>query len=92
GGGGDGRVAPPEADFLVIPPQRPGNVRSQDIVVRVLVDTRGEVRDVELIPSTGNRGYDDRLRRMAREWRFRPAREVGTNRAVEARTDVTVTI
>ena len=90
-GTGAGRATPPGWDFMIIPPQRPRGMAARDVEIRVLVDERGRVKDVELVPPTGNRGYDEQLRRMARDWRFTPARDA-TNRPVEAWVPVTVTI
>ena len=91
GRGGSGSISPPTWDFLIIPPQRPRGMASRDIEIRVRVDERGAVKEVQLNPATGNRGYDEALRRMARDWRFNPARDEN-NRPVEAWTPVTITI
>jgi TonB family protein len=65
---------------------------SRDIVLRLTVSERGDVTEVELLTPTGNRGYDEQLRRTARDWKWRPARELATNRPVAAKTDVTLSI
>jgi TonB family protein len=67
-------------------------VKGRDVVVRVTVDERGNVTAVELVTPTGNHGYDESLKRVARDWKFTPAREVATNRPVTTNTDVTFTI
>jgi protein TonB len=90
-GTGLGRGTNATWDFLIIPPARPRGMPSRDIEIRVLVDERGQVKEVELNPSTGNRGYDEQLRRMARAWRFNPARDPA-NRPVEQWVPVVVTI
>jgi periplasmic protein TonB len=89
-GGGAGRIRAPQSDVLPIPPDRPGNVASQEITIRVTVDDRGRVRDARLVSSTGNRGYDERIRRWALSLLFRPAVNLDTNRPVEAQTDIKV--
>jgi TonB family protein len=52
------------------------------------VDPQGTVREVEVATSTGDRGFDGRLRKTAMDWRFNPAREP-TGRAVAAQVDIT---
>jgi protein TonB len=89
-GGGPGRIRPPATDLMLIPPDKPGNVTSQEITVRLTVDDRGRVRDARLTSSTGNRGYDERLRRWALTLVFRPAVNLDTNRPVEAQTEIKV--
>jgi protein TonB len=90
GGGGGGRIRPPANDVLPIPPDRPNGVASQEIKIRVTVDVRGRVRDARLVTSTGNRGYDERIRRWALTLVWRPAVDTTTNRPVEAATEVTI--
>jgi hypothetical protein len=82
-GGGESRIRPPQSDVLLIPPDRPSGVASQDVTVYLRVDIRGRVRDARLGASTGNRGYDDRIRRWAMGLVFRPAVNLDTNRPVE---------
>jgi TonB family protein len=90
GTGGGGRIRPPTTDVLLIPPDRPNGVASQEITIRVTVDVRGRVRDARLTGSTGNRGFDERVRRWALSLVFRPAVDTETNRPVEATTEVKV--
>ncbi|HEX5870263.1 MAG TPA: hypothetical protein VFY65_07610 [Longimicrobium sp.] len=90
GNGGGGRIRPPSTDVLLIPPDRPNGVASQEITIRVTVDVRGRVRDARLTGSTGNRGFDERVRRWALSLVFRPAVDTETNRPVEATTEVKV--
>jgi len=45
-----------------------------------------------VITPTGNRGYDEQLKRTARDWKFNPARDVATNRPVAVLYDVTFTL
>ncbi|HEX8392734.1 MAG TPA: hypothetical protein VF665_10300, partial [Longimicrobium sp.] len=89
---GGSRIKPPETDLLLIPPDRPRGVASQDVAIRLLVDIRGRVRSARLVTSTGNRGYDDRVRRWASELVFRPAVNLDTSRPVEAETEITVSV
>lgn len=90
-GSGSGTVRPPRERFILIPPQRPRGVASQDVTLRLTVDERGRVRDVKLLTSTGNGGYDRSLRRQAMEWEFEPARDP-SGRAVAGDFDVVVTV
>jgi TonB family protein len=55
---------------------------SRDVTLRLSINERGDVIDVEILTPTGNRGYDEQLKRTARDWKFNPAREIATNRAV----------
>ena len=89
-GTGRGRTMAPSPEVLLVPPTPPGNVRGKQVVVRLNVDSTGVVKDAELIPSTGNRKYDDTLKRTALGWRFRAARDL-TNRPVAVLFDVTFT-
>lgn len=89
-GGGGSRIRPPATDVMLIPPDKPGGVASQEITVRLTVDERGRVRDARLSASTGNRGYDERIRRWALGLLFRPAVNLDTNRPVEAQTEIKV--
>jgi protein TonB len=86
-GTGRGRVLAPTPEVVLVPPPAPGNVRGKEIVVRLEIDERGVVRGVELVPPTGNKSYDDALRRVALGWRFRPARDAA-NRPVAVTWDV----
>jgi TonB family protein len=65
-------------------------VRGRTVIVRLAIDERGTVRDVELMPATGDRGYDKELRRVALGWKFKPARDTGNN-PVAVQYDVTFT-
>ncbi len=92
GTGGGSRIRPPATDVMLIPPDKPGGVTSQEITVRLTVDERGRVRDARLASSTGNRGYDERIRRWALTLLFRPAVNLDTNRPVEAMTEIKVDV
>jgi protein TonB len=78
-GTGKGRILAPYPEFLLIPPTAPGNVRGKTVTVRLAIDESGAVRDVELMPATGDRGYDKELKRVAQGWKFKPARDPGNN-------------
>jgi TonB family protein len=57
-------------------------VRGRSVTLLLTVDASGRVRRVEIESSTGDRGYDAKLRRSAMEWRFHPAR-TADGKAVE---------
>ena len=80
GPGGDG-VRPPAPLTILIPPAATAAVRGGAATVRLQVDTVGAVRDADVVVSSGDRGYDEALRRIAMGWRFRPARDAA-NRPV----------
>ena len=49
--------------------------------VLLQVDSAGRVRSADVVVSSGDRSYDEQLRRIALGWRFRPARDAA-NRPV----------
>ena len=72
------RVIPPTPRGLILPPSnRPSRVRGKEVAVWVFVTVQGQVvaDSTRLFPSTGDRGFDKRLRDQANEWRFDPARK-----------------
>lgn len=74
------RVIPPTPRGLILPPSdRPNKVRGKEVEVWVFVSNRGQVvsDSTRLFPSTGDRGFDNRLREQANEWLFEPARKGG---------------
>jgi outer membrane biosynthesis protein TonB len=74
------RVVPPSPRGLILPPSdRPGRVRGKEVDVWVFVTIAGRVLadSTRLTPSTGDRKFDDRLRKQASEWVFEPARKEG---------------
>ncbi len=74
------RVVPPSPRGLILPPSdRPGKVRGKEIDVWVFVTARGEVvaDSTRIAPATGDRKFDDRLRKQAAEWVFEPAKRGG---------------
>jgi protein TonB len=71
-GGGEGRDHLPTPELVLIPPQPPGRLKGTVIPVTFTLDERGEILRVDF-PSTGDRGYDRRLREALNEMRFRPA-------------------
>ncbi len=89
GSGSSSRPRPiPGPTPLPIPPPTPGSVHGKTIVVRLAIDATGKVHEVELIPSSGDRGFDQALRKTALGWHFRPARDAA-NAAVPVNYDVT---
>ena len=76
GSGGDG-VRPPMPLSVIIPPAATSSVRGKNASVRLQVDSAGVVRGADVIVSSGDHGYDEKLRKLALGWRFRPARDAG---------------
>jgi protein TonB len=74
GPGGDG-IRPPAPLTIMIPPAATAGVRGKAATVLLQVDTVGAVRDADVVVSSGDRDYDEALRRIAMGWRFRPARD-----------------
>lgn len=91
-GGGASRIRPPSTDLLLLPPDRPRGMAAQTLTITLRVDTRGRVRDVRLAASTGNRGYDERVRRWAMDLVFTPAVNLDTNRPEEVDFPIMVDI
>jgi TonB family protein len=91
-GGGNGTIVPPSTDLILLPPQKPSGMRTQEVTIRFYVNRRGKVTRVDVLNSTGNRRYDDELRRRMAEYEFTPARDTRTGEAVDAATDITITI
>lgn len=74
------RVVPPTPRGLILPPSdRPDRVRGKEVEVWVFVSVDGRVvaDSTRIIPSTGDAGFDRRLKRQAAEWVFEPARKEG---------------
>jgi outer membrane biosynthesis protein TonB len=75
------RLVPPSPRGLILPPSdRPNRLRGREIDVWVFINVRGQVvaDSTRLDPaSTGDRKFDDRLRKQAAEWVFEPARRAG---------------
>lgn len=75
------RLVPPSPRGLILPPSdRPGSVRGKEVDVWVFVNAEGRVLadSTRLDPrTTGNGGFDDRLKKQAAEWVFEPARKGG---------------
>ncbi len=87
-GAGDGgtaaeglfRVVPPSPRGLIMPPSNPPKkVRGREVDVWVFVTDRGRVVDdsTRVLPSTGDRGFDSKLRERAAQWVFEPAKKGG---------------
>lgn len=88
GGAGNSGIRPPTPVSVILPPTPPRAVRGKTVVLRLTVDALGVVKGAEVTTSTGDRGFDNRLRRTAMDWRFNPAREP-TGRTVAAQVDIT---
>jgi outer membrane biosynthesis protein TonB len=74
------RLVPPSPRGLILPPSdRPGKVRGKEIDVWVFVTMKGEVvaDSTRIAPPTGDRKFDERLRKQASEWVFEPAKKEG---------------
>lgn len=74
------RVIPPRPRGLTLPPgDRPNEVRGREIEVWVYVTAAGQVvpDSTRLMPSTGDRRFDRRLRDHAAAWVFEAARRDG---------------
>jgi TonB family protein len=76
GASGEGSIRPPVPLSVLLPPTpSPPSARGRSVELRLSVDARGAVRSVQIVNSTGDRGYDQRLQRVAMDWRFQPARD-----------------
>ena len=74
------RLVPPSPRGLILPPSdRPGKVRGKEIDVWVFVTMKGEVvpDSTRIAPPSGDRKFDERLRKQASEWVFEPAKKEG---------------
>jgi outer membrane biosynthesis protein TonB len=74
------RVIPPSPRGLILPPSdRPKQVRGREIDVWVYVTHAGKVvaDSTRIAPSSGDRKFDDRLKKQAADWVFEPARRGG---------------
>ena len=89
-GAGGGGVRPPAPITILMPPPATDAVRGRGAKVLLQVDTMGNVEDVHVVVSSGDSRMDEALRRLARSWRFRPARDAA-NRAVPYPFEVSVT-
>jgi TonB family protein len=92
GAGGGNRITLPTSDLMLIPPNPPRGLGHREVQLRLSISERGDVTAVDLLTPTGNRGYDEQLKRTARDWKFNPAREVATNRPVAVLYDVVFTL
>ncbi len=89
GGAGDG-IRPPSPLTILVPPTATASVRGKAARVLLQVDSAGRVRSADVVVSSGDRSYDEQLRRIALGWRFRPARDAA-NRPVPYPFEVSVT-
>lgn len=74
------RVVPPRPRGLTLPPgNAPSDVRGREVEVWVYVSAAGRVvpDSTRLMPSTGDRRFDRRLRSHAADWVFEAARRDG---------------
>jgi hypothetical protein len=74
------RGTPPHPRTVFVPPSdRPSQARGREIEVWVFVSASGQVvpDSTRLLPPTGNRRFDRRIRDYAAEWRFDAARRDG---------------
>ncbi|HEX7120347.1 MAG TPA: hypothetical protein VF212_16255 [Longimicrobiales bacterium] len=74
------RVVPPTPRGLILPPSdRPDEVRGKEVEVWVFVAVDGRVvpDSTRVIPSSGDSGFDRRLKEQAAQWVFDPARKQG---------------
>lgn len=74
------RVVPPRPRGMILPPgDRPASVRGKEVEVWVYVSATGKVvaDSTRLLPSTGDRRFDRRLREHAAGWVFEAARREG---------------
>ena len=87
GGGGDGTIRPPVPMSVILPPTPPASVRGRTVELRLAIDARGTVTRADIVTPTGDRNFDNRLRRTALDWRFQPARDPD-NRPVPAQVPI----
>ena len=77
---GEQGVVPPWPRGQIMPPtERPDRVRGMEVDVWVFVGRDGRVvaDSTRLDPSTGDRGFDRRLKERAADWRFDPGTRNG---------------
>ena len=77
---------------MLIPPSAPRGLSGRDVQLMLTISETGDVTDVEIVTPTGNRGYDEQLKRRVREWKWNPARDLATNRPVAVKYPVTITL
>ena len=58
-----------------MPPTATAGVRGKAATVRLQVDSLGIVHDADVVVSSGDKGYDQKLRSVAMGWKVRPARD-----------------
>lgn len=83
-------IRPPAPLTILMPPVATDAVRGGTAKVRLQVDSTGAVSAVDVLVSSGDRGYDKQLRLVASGWRFLPARDAA-NRPVAYPFEVSVT-
>jgi TonB family protein len=80
---GTSGITPPTSKSMILPPTAPRSLHGE-VVVLLTVDAQGKVQAAEVTQSSGDRGYDSRVRKAAMEWTFNPAR-TASGQAVAAR-------
>ncbi|MGH7499187.1 MAG: hypothetical protein ACREL3_10090 [Gemmatimonadales bacterium] len=60
--------------LILVPDDRPKDLRGKQVAALIWVDATGRVSRVEFDPDIRDRGYRQRLRETLQEYRFRPAR------------------
>jgi hypothetical protein len=72
------RLIPPTPRGVIMAPlERPSSVRGRQVTVWVFITQVGAVDSVRLDPPTPDSGYNNSLKREARQWVFEPAERAG---------------
>lgn len=88
GGGGDQVFPPTVTNLAILPIPVPARVRPYRLVAHFEVDERGNARLIEFNPSR-DRAYNQKIREMLSEVRFRPAVRADDGRPVRANAVIT---
>jgi len=74
-------VDEPPRERYVPPPRYPHEALTRgiegEVVVKLLINERGVVKDVQVVQVTGDESFRDAVLDVARTWQFRPARDDG---------------
>lgn len=89
GGGAGGIATPPEPRQIVLPPDAPSSMKGLEYTVRLWIDTRGRVTNVEVNPPIDDAGYRKKFRERMYQLLFYPARDA-SGQPVNARYVITV--
>jgi protein TonB len=88
-----GATSPPSADYQPPQPAFPEGARQRGetgtVRVRLRVDDKGQVTQVEVLETSGSRELDRATQDYFRRWRFRPALRDGQPVASEATSAMT---